>query len=64
MTTEEKQEIINAVLSAIRTNSKTITQLTRVTEMSDDDYIELSGGRRVAYPVLMAILTPMSPLRR
>lgn len=56
MTTEEKQEIINAVLSAIRTNSKTITQLTPVTEMSDDDYIELSGGRRVAYPVLMAIL--------
>ncbi len=56
MTTEEKQEIINAVLSAIRTNSKTITQLTPVTEMSDDDYIELSGGRSVAYRYLMAIL--------
>ena len=56
MTSEEKQEIINAVLSSIRTNSKTIAQLTPVTEMSDDDYIELSGGRRVAYSVLMAIL--------
>ena len=56
MTTEEKQEIINAVLSAIRTNSKTITQLTPVTEMSDDDYIELSGGRRVSYYRLYEVL--------
>lgn len=56
MTTEEKQEIISAVLSAVRTNSKKISQLTPVTEMSDDDYIELSGGRRVAYSVLMSVL--------
>jgi len=44
------------VLSAIRTNSKTITQLTPVTEMSDDDYIELSGGRRVSYYRLYEVL--------
>ena len=56
MTNEEKQEIINAVLSAIRTNSKTIPQLTPVSEMSDDDYIELSGGRRVSYAVFTAAI--------
>lgn len=56
MTTEEKQEIINAVLSAIRTNSKTISQLTVVSELSDSDYFELHGGRRVSYAVMKAIL--------
>ena len=56
MTTEEKQEIINAVLSAIRTNSKTINQLTTVSELTDADYFELDGGRKVSYGVLMSVL--------
>ena len=34
MTSEEKQEIISAILSSIRTNSKTITQLTPVMSYS------------------------------
>lgn len=53
---EDKQSIINAVLSAIRTNSKTIEQLTPVTTLSDDDYIELNGGRRVKVSVLREML--------
>lgn len=56
MTEQEKQEIINAVLSAIRTNSNTINQLTPVTELSDDDSIEISGGKRVTYGVLMGLI--------
>ena len=56
MTNEEKQEIIAAVLSSIRTNSKTIDQLTEVIEVSDDDYIEISGGRKVSFAVLLASL--------
>lgn len=54
MTSEEKQEIINAVLAAIRTNSQTIDQLTPVSEMSDTDFLELNGGRKVSYGVLFA----------
>ena len=62
MTNEEKQEIINAVLSAIRTNSKTISQLTAVSQMSDDDYIELSGGRKVSFAVFTATLATNTAL--
>lgn len=54
MTEQEKQEIISAVLSSLRTNSKAIEQLTSVTEMLDDDQIELNGGRKVSYAVLMS----------
>lgn len=53
---EDKQNIISAVLSAIRTNSKTIEQLTPVTSLSDDDNIELSGGKRVQVKVLRELL--------
>lgn len=56
MTNEEKQEIIAAVLSSIRTNSKTISQLTAVNGMSNDDYMELNGGRKVSYAVLISAL--------
>ena len=54
MTSEEKQEIINAVLAALRTNSKTIGQLTPVSEMSNTDFLELNGGRKVSYGVLFS----------
>lgn len=54
MTSEEKQEIINAVLAALRTNSKSIDQLTPVSEMLEQDFLELNGGRKVSYGVLFA----------
>lgn len=54
MTSEEKQEIINAVLAALMTNSKSIDQLTPVSEMSEADFLELNGGRKVSYGVLFA----------
>ena len=49
MTPEEKQEIIQAVIAALKTNGKTIMQLTEVTSITDSDYFEISGGRRIAY---------------
>ena len=49
MTAQEKQEIVNAVLSAIRTNSRTISQLTAISSPSDSDSIELSGGKRITF---------------
>ena len=45
----EFQNIVNAVLSSIRTNSRTIAQLTPVTALSDTDTLEIAGGKRVTY---------------
>ena len=53
MTNEELQEIVAAVLQALATNSKTIDQLTAVAQMSDSDYLELDGGRKVSYATLL-----------
>jgi len=57
MTDEEKQEIIEEVLAALKTNGKTIEQLTVVTTMTDTDKFELSGGRYVTYAVLQDDVT-------
>lgn len=56
MTTEERQEIISAVLSSIKTNSRLITDLTEVTTVPGESYIELSGGRRIKGTTLATIL--------
>ena len=45
ITNEERQSIIDAVLSAIRTNSALITDLTEVQSIPEGSYIELSGGK-------------------
>lgn len=52
MTEEEKQSIINEILSAIRTNSLTIDDLTQLDTMPSDAYIEISGGRRISCETL------------
>ncbi len=56
ITQNEVQSIINAVLSAIRTNSRTIGQLTPVTSLSDNDSFEIDGGKRVTYAVLKKLI--------
>lgn len=56
MTTEERQGIISAVLSSIKTNSRLITDLTEVTTVPGESYIELSGGRRIKGTTLATIL--------
>lgn len=52
MTNEELQEIVAAVIAALKTNGKTIMQLTEVVSLQDSDYFEVSGGRRVSYEYL------------
>ena len=56
ITNEERQSIIDAVLSALRTNSALITDLTEVQSIPDGSYIELSGGKRIAAATLKSIL--------
>lgn len=56
MTESEKQFIIDAVLSSLRTNSRTIEQLTPVASMNDDDKIEIHGGRNVCWSVIVKAL--------
>lgn len=47
--TQEQQVIFDAVLSSLRTNSKTIEQLTPQTSLGSNDWFELNGGRKVSY---------------
>lgn len=60
ITQDEQQGIISAVLSSIRTNSKTIDQLTPVTSLSETDCFEINGGKRVTYKVLRDLITSLS----
>ena len=55
----EFQNIVNAVLSSIRTNSRTIAQLTPVTALSDTDTLEIAGGKRVTYGILKELVGSM-----
>lgn len=56
MTNTEKQEIIEAVLAALATNSKTIAQLSPKTSLIDSDLFEVAGGSRVTYAVLKELI--------
>lgn len=49
---DELTSIVNAVLSALRTNSKSIMQLTPSDGVEADDWIEINGGRRISYATL------------
>lgn len=60
MTDSEKQIIIDAVISAMRTNSRTIEQLTPVAVLSPEDCFEINGGRRIAYSALTALFEAIS----
>lgn len=49
MTDEELQQVVDAVLQALKTNGKTINQMTPVTELADGDNFEVSEGRRINF---------------
>ena len=53
MTESEKQQIVNLVLQALKTNSLSINQLTDIDRLPDDAYIEISGGRKISSTTLM-----------
>lgn len=57
--TQEQQVIFDAVIASLRTNSKTIEQLTPQTSLGSDDWFELNGGRKVSYTVLKDLVTKM-----
>ena len=54
MTNEELQQVVAAVIASLKTNGKTISQLTPVTTMSDSDNLEVSGGKKIAFSYLKA----------
>ncbi len=47
------QEAVTRVLATLRTNGRTVNQLTAVTTFGSSDYIELNGGRRIAVSTLV-----------
>lgn len=55
----ELNSIVSAVLSAVRTNSRTIEELTPVTSLSPTDSIEIGGGKRVTFATLSKLLTEL-----
>ena len=55
----EIQSIVNTVLSSIRTNSRTIDQLSLVTKLNDNDCIEINGGKRVTYAILRDLIVSL-----
>lgn len=57
MTNEELQTVVAAVIQSLKTNSKTIAQLTEVHSIDSSDYFEISGGRKVSYGVLLDLLS-------
>lgn len=58
--TQEQQVIFDAVIASLRTNSKTIEQLTPQTSLGSNDWFELNGGRKVSYTVLRDLIASLS----
>ena len=57
MTEQELQTVVAAVIQALKTNGKTIDQLTSVQTLQNSDCFEVSGGRKVSYEVLLDLLS-------
>lgn len=58
--TQDQQTIFDAVITALRTNSKTIDQLTPQASLADSDYFELNGGRKVSYATMKSMFAALS----
>lgn len=56
MSEQEKQEILDELLSSLRTNSVLITDLTEVQSLPENCYIELSGGKRIRADVFQDVI--------
>lgn len=53
LTQDQIVEIVSRVIEALQTNSKAIKELTLVSEVSNDDYIEISEGKRIAVTAIV-----------
>ena len=49
----QKTEIVSRVIAALQTNSVAISDLTQVSTVSSGDYIEVSGGKRIAVSAII-----------
>ena len=56
----ELRQIVNEVISALQTNSKTIDQLTAIETLGENDFFEVNGGRKVSYVLLSKIIVALS----
>ena len=56
MTPEELQEVVAAVIAALKTNGKTIDQLTPVTTLANSDNLEVSNGKKVSFGKLKELV--------
>lgn len=56
MTPEDLQEVVAAVIAALKTNGKTIDQLTAVTSLADTDNLEISNGKKVSFGKLKELV--------
>ena len=56
MTNEELQTVVAAVIQALKTNGKTIAQLTPVTSLANSDSLEVSGGKKIAFSKLKELV--------
>ena len=52
MTEQELNTIVQAVIAALKTSGKTISQLTTISTIDDEDMFEVGGGRKVSFGVL------------
>lgn len=57
MSNEELQTVVEAVIHSLKTNGKTIDQLTAVQTLLDGDCFEIGGGRKISYGVLVGLLS-------
>lgn len=58
--TQEQQEVFDAVIASLRTNSRTIEQMTPQTSLGSADWFELNGGRKVSYDVLKTLIASLT----
>lgn len=56
MTNEELQTVVATVIQALKTNGKTIAQLTPVTSLANSDSLEVSGGKKIAFSKLKELV--------
>lgn len=56
MTNEELQTVVAAVIQSLKTNGKTIDQLTPVTSIANSDSLEVSGGKKIAFSKLKELV--------
>lgn len=56
MTQEEFDAIVAAVIASLKTNGKTIAQLTPVTSLANSDSLEVSGGKKISFGKLKEIV--------